>query len=385
MSSVKNTKPNQKSGILSALKINEQQLDYKYLIVIVMFILIIGLIYTNSKGYLVSRTLKKLSLIEKYNNIKSYDEDRTAKLKDLKISSAYNSVGRLRCIFGYQDISILKGLLRLGCRYIELNIFPATFKYGSDPVINSGFKNGSWKLMINGDILLEDCIKLIKENAFSQLTNTNGSPNYNDPLFIGLNLHTGHNLETLDKACEIIIENLADRLLPPQYSYQYDENFQDIEINKLMGKVVIFSSPGFEGSKLEEIINASWIDDSKLNIHDAFINYFSENKYIEGFEEEAVDLYDNLINDVLKKRKIIRISAETINSYGFNEEYLRQHNKNGLTIVVPNSEGNIFPVNYDPSIAWNMGCQFVAMNFQKLDSNIDKYVTEFHRQAIKSK
>lgn len=379
-----------------SITVADNQVDYKYIILLIVFVLLVGLIYTNTRGYLVRKTLRTLSIIENYNNIKSYDEDGTIMLKNMRISSAYNAVNRYRCLYDYQDTNILKGILRLGCRYIELNIFPKTFEYGSEPVINSGYKNGQWKLMINGNISLEDCIKVIRENAFTQLTNISGSPNHEDPLFIGLNLHTGHNLETLDKASEIIIEHLANRLLPPKYSYQYDENFQDIEINKLVGKVVLFSSPGFEGSKLEEIINASWIDDTQLGLRDTFINYFSDKSVkrvnrnnIEGFNDdstiaEATDLYDNLINDALKKRKIIRISAKTINSYGFNEEYLRQHNKNGLTIVVPNEEGDIFPVNYDASVPWTMGCQFVAMNFQAIDGNIDKYVTEFRRQAIKS-
>lgn len=392
--STSNTGP-KKTGNLAVLE-TENKVDYKYIIAIIIIILISGIIYTNSKNYLINKTLKKFAIVENYNQIKSYDEDESAKLKDLKISSAFNCVNRHRCILDYQDSRILKGLLRLGCRYIELNIFPRNFKYGSDPMIDSGFKNGQWKLMINSELTFKECIKVIKENAFNQLTNINGSPNYEDPLFIGLNLHTGHNTETLNKVAEILIEELADRLLPVQYSYQYDNNFHDIEFNKLRNKAVIFSSPGFEGSKLEELINASWVDDTQLNIRDTFINYFSSNNKDssnnkEGFEDEpvesneATDLYDSLVNDVLNKRRIIRIPAKTINSYGFNKEYLREHNKRGLTIVVPNVEGDIFPVNYDASVAWDLGCQFVAMNFQELDTHIDKYVMEFRRQAIKAK
>lgn len=386
-----------KSSILKGIKDGNINFDYKYIIAIIILVLIAGIIYTNSKPYLVKKTLRQFAIIEKYNQIKSYDEDESAKLKDLKISSAFNSLNRYRCILDYQDTGILRGLLRLGCRYVELNIFPKDFKYGSTPMINSGFKKGQWKLMINSDIKLSHCISIIKDNAFTQLTNISGAPNYEDPLFIGLNLHTGHNTETLDKVASILIENLADRLLSPQYSYQYDNEFHDIEFNKLRNKVVIFSSPGFEGSKLEEIINASWVDDTQLNMRDTFINYFSNsnsNSNTEGFEtnnennesvETSNDIYDTLVNDILNKRRILRISAKTINDYGFNKEYLREFNKKGLTIVVPNEEGDILPVNYDPSVAWDLGCQFVCMNFQYLDKNIDKYVMEFRRQAIKPK
>ena len=176
---------------------------YTYLIVVLVLGLILGLIYTNSRPYLVSKMNNKLYGIEKYLTVKSYDENMEEELKNFKIFSTTNPVNRYRLLGDYSSVSILKNILRLGVRYIELNVFAENFKYGSKPVVSNGYKTGQWKLMINS-VDFEDCMKVIKENAFTDLTNINGSPNPKDPLFLGLNLHTGYNTETLDIVADII-------------------------------------------------------------------------------------------------------------------------------------------------------------------------------------
>lgn len=340
----------------------------------------------NSKKYLVKKTLKGLQLIENYSKIKNYDDDESITLKELTIASTFNPVNRLRASFDYQSEEILKSILRCGARYIELNIFAKNFNYGSKPIISCGIKSGQWKLMFN-ELSFEKCIQIIKENAFNLLTDRNGSPNNEDPLFLGLNLYTGYNIETLDIVADIIIEYMADYLLEPQYSYQYEENFQDMKFSDLKGKLVILSSDGFEGSKLEEIINASWVDETNIDMNEAFINYYSDVKESFNNIENTSNLYDSLVNDTLNKKKILRISATTINKYGFNKEYLINHNKNGLTIVVPNVDGDIKPKSFNPQIAWDLGCQFVCMNYQNISSrandvNLDKYISHFRDQAF---
>lgn len=355
--------------------------EYRYIIILLVLILIFGLIYTNSRNYLVNQTIKKFNNIESYQNISDNKIDENTSLNKLKINSSYNCIGRYRCLFDYQDTKILSHILRLGCRYIELNIFPDTFKYGSTPVVTNGLKQGQWKLMLNG-VRFSQYLKVIKDNAFTKLSNLGGVPNPDDPLFLGLNLHTGYNIKTLDDVAEKIIRELGNYLLPAQYSYQYDDKFYDIKIGKLKKKLVIFASSGFEGSKLEEIVNASWVDDTKLNTFETFTNYLS-NPIYENFEATNKDIFDNLVENSIKKKHILRISAATINSYGFNTQFLTDYNKTGLTIVVPNIEGDIFPMNYDPTSAWNLGCQFVCMNYQLLNSNLDKYIMAFRSSSIK--
>ena len=57
-------------------------------------------------------------------------------------------------------------------------------------------------------------------------------------------------------------------------------------------------------------------------------------------------------------------------------------NLTGLSIVYPHNEGNILTSNFDPTNAWNLGCQFVLMNFQKMDTSMDKYINKFRNKAF---
>jgi hypothetical protein len=82
------------------------------------------------------------------------------------------------------------------------------------------------------------------------------------------------------------------------------------------------------------------------------------------------------------KPNIIRISASIFSNPGFDGTRLKNHNKTGITIVVPHVEGDYLTRNYDPAQAWDLGCQFVAMNYQEIDENMDTYITHFETKAI---
>ena len=80
--------------------------------------------------------------------------------------------------------------------------------------------------------------------------------------------------------------------------------------------------------------------------------------------------------------KIIRISSKLFNHPGFDGSKIKSHNKNGLTIVVPHTEGDYYTRNYDAQIARDLGCQFICMNFQKIDNHIGEYINMFTKNAI---
>ena len=54
----------------------------------------------------------------------------------------------------------------------------------------------------------------------------------------------------------------------------------------------------------------------------------------------------------------------------------------GTGLTSPGTSGNILTSNYDPTNAWNLGCQFVLMNFQKMDTPMDKYINKFRNKAF---
>ena len=115
-----------------------------------------------------------------------------------------------------------------------------------------------------------------------------------------------------------------------------------------MGKVLIFTSGGYENTSLEELINFSW---DKDNINK--ISYKSLSSNLE-------DLYNSIklnINDV------------------------RETNKNNLTLVVPNEDA-FFTNNYNTDKFFISKCQMIAMNYQYFDDNMKKYIQKFKTSSF---
>ena len=65
-----------------------------------------------------------------------------------------------------------------------------------------------------------------------------------------------------------------------------------------------------------------------------------------------------------------------------NKNELIEFNQKGLTIIVPHEEGDFFNTNYNPIVAFDLGCQFVAMEFQYIDINMDYYITKFKNASL---
>jgi hypothetical protein len=66
----------------------------------------------------------------------------------------------------------------------------------------------------------------------------------------------------------------------------------------------------------------------------------------------------------------------------FNANELIEFNKKGLTIVVPHEQGDFWNGNYDTNKAFDLGCQFIAMEFQYIDGYMDSYITRFKNTSL---
>lgn len=418
-----------------------------YIIILGLFIAFIALVllYFFSKTFNVGRVKEKMKLYNLYQKISDFEyrqsESGALALKDVQVASAYNAANMGSQMLSYTSEHILTQVLRSGARYIELNIFSSKFGQDGIPVIDGGFKRGEWKLMLNSTTF-EQAIITIAQNAFKPLESEGGAPNSGDPLFLALNLSTGHNIYCLDKVADILVDYLSDKLLEAKYAYQFNNNIQDIKMNELQGKVIIFASSGYEGSKLEELVNSTWVDETnagspslfsattegftsdELNtikkamdkksvnkkainkksvpltsIEKSSINNKLEDKSVklsevikrefgkdlkEKYQDIDIELptVDNSSDSHSTISNIIRISASIFSNPGFDGTRLKNHNKTGITIVVPHVEGDYLTRNYDPTQAWDLGCQFVAMNYQEIDENMDTYITHFETKAI---
>lgn len=303
-----------------------------FLIIFVLFIIS----YFLSKSFRLAKTKTVLNIYPKYQNITSFNYDKYDKLKfrDIQLASSHNStlIGYQK--FDYTSSEILLNLLKVGVRYFEFNIFNSKFGINAIPVVSNGYAKGEWKMTVNTSTFKE-CMKILSENAFKLNRGDNiGVNNPDDPLIIGLNLSTNNNIFTLDIVNDVIIDYFRTRLMNNKYGFQ-QQNIGDIPLKDMKGKLVILSSNGFEGSKLEEIINYSWDMDGLQRIH-----------------------YSDLNEDLI------------------------EYNKKNITIVVPNKEGDFYSENYNPVEAFEYGCQLVSMNYQNVDSGIDKYITKFKEKSV---
>ena len=58
-------------------------------------------------------------------------------------------------------------------------------------------------------------------------------------------------------------------------------------------------------------------------------------------------------------------------------------NKKHITIVVP--ENGIRALNFNPERAFDYGCQIVALHFQRLDTDMEEYISKFDEKSFQLK
>ena len=94
---------------------------------------------------------------------------------------------------------------------IELDIMNKDLQADTEPIVCSGIEKGNIITSLN-HLELNECLNTISLTAFSE----NFLQNFNDPLFLFLNLKTNDNYTTLDKIHDSIVEFLGKYLLPEQ-------------------------------------------------------------------------------------------------------------------------------------------------------------------------
>lgn len=328
--------------------------NYILLLAFTSALIIMIIIFFFSQSFRVDRAISKMLVYQGFQTISSLDYTALGKnrLGDFYIASSYNAAHCGYQMYDYTSNRIVLAVLQSGARYIELNVFNSEFGDKAFPVVSMGYKQGEWKMMLS-DTPLETIFDTIANNAFKISSGSEGVNNPDDPLFIGLNLNTNSNLNCLNLIAFLITKYFSKRLLGSEYSYQNNDSIADISLIKLAGNsnnggsVVIFTSDGFQGSGLEEIVNYTW---------------------------------DNVNNN--PKHSMQRLHYSTIMDPSYNSQQLIDYNRTGLTIIVPHLEGDFFNTNFNPTKAFELGCQFISMEFQYIDSNMDMYITRFKEKSF---
>ena len=228
-----------------------------------------------------------------------------------------------------------------GVRCVYLDVFNNTLNENAYPIVTAGLKEGEWKLGLNS-LNFEDVCETIATTVFS----SGYVNNYRDPFILCLNLNTNGNVKCLNKIKKIIYRTFKSNLLNNNYTFS-SINMAEVPIKELLGKVIVFTSGGYENSQLEELVNYSW-DKQELN-------------------KISYGALDPLVPD----SDAIKYSSDSLLDF----------NKNNMTMVVP-KEFSLTTSNYNTEYALDAGCQLVFINYIKADANYDSYITKFRNDSF---
>jgi hypothetical protein len=242
-------------------------------------------------------------------------------LCDYYMASSALSMYAGKSVYDYVYSDSIVKVIKAGVRLVDLHVYIVDKK----PVVGYGSKNN--QMLSYNTIPLEECCVAVANTAFAD--DTVGGKN---PFVLSLNIHTESSTSMTDCA-EILKTTLRKFMLSSEYSY----GRRDIAIEpvcNLMGKLVIISGTNTKRTAMDELVNMAWGTSSLRRVT----------------HTEAAQSYEP----------------------GGDIDY----NRRKITMVVPDEDATDLK-NRSPELAFTYGCQWVAMNYGSLDSNMDIYVGRF--------
>lgn len=306
----------------------------RWILLIVILLVVAGLTVGITYAVIPSETK---ALTTAGGNFKSYQQvtrlgplgcPSKYRLSDYYMASSSYSIFPGSKIFDYVSDQILPLVIKAGARLVELDVYA---DLSGKPVV--GLKNEKLGIdYASNSVSFESCCVSIANNAFNSVS----TPVSSDPFILSLSFHTDKT-DVINACAEILKTTCRSHMLDETYAFQR-KNIATEPICNLQSKLVIVSGGGMKGTLMEELVNMSW-DTSHLRR----LSY-----------SQASQPHD---------------SNELIN-----------FNRNGITMVVPDIEGDL--KNYNPQILFTYGCQWVMMNYGSIDSMMELYISEFQENSL---
>lgn len=347
---------------------NSEGLTILTLIIIVTILLCVffWIFYTLDKQY--RNCTKMETYLKKYSDYKSHDYIKTDPnfkiestdssykhhIRNYYIKTAYNAC----CGGGYKNnfvnLCSLKTFIQMGAKCLHLQIFNVN---GEPVVAASTSKNNTIKETYN---------HLGLDSVFGNIVNENNKlGSIPDPLFLFLDVKSNlidtyiklydkimYNFDGKNKLCEktnAFNKDLSEDFLKLEM-YEFKEN------NDYKGKIFLIIKPADN--------NISYIQKTYLRTVVDFIPDYSPE---DPTMEPPLKLY--YYSDIVAK--------------GSHNAILIDGTKQSLVIVLPDIDSRAH--NYDPTICFDNGCQFIAMKFQfPNDTNLINYCKAFKNKQNKN-
>ena len=217
----------------------------------------------------------------------------------------------------------------MGARFIELDLYMGQ---KNQIVIANGLSDGKWIFTLNS-LSFKDFMKSFSENLFDP--NTYENPN--DPILLFLNVNIPK--PNIEELYNIIKNSIGENLASKKYNLAGGQNILETPLKELMNKVILMTSGKIGDTKLMELVH--------LRLGDRVRRM----TYKEVFNSNQMDMIN--------------------------------FNKKHLTIVVP--ENGIRALNYNPEMAFDYGCQIVALHFQNIDDKMAEYISKFDEKSFQIK
>lgn len=403
-------------GIGSYIKENiideYSQLIFVGLVVLLILFIVILYKYTFSKFN--TDTLSKINYstklkLEPLPPCSKLPKELQYRLCDYYIASSFNTPNLANQQLDYVSADMIAKALTGGARFIQLPICAYSVDQETYPVIAQA-QRGKQHITSLNTVSTREALSVIRDFAFKYIDNSANSEfksNFNTdaitvesyskinyPLIIQLKLHTQN-----DYVLNILHQDIKDILgkyLIDSASYtNYPIHLE--KLCMLLNKIIIISTPGYETSKLVNIIVPMAKLFQTLNSNTLAAKELTpetEDQYFKGLsmikQRESYQFANNLpviINGLLESSpgsqdKTLSAALEkNISDNPDLTDKLSIFNMVGMTLVEPVDESVTNSANYNPILPFTYGCQFVAMNYQTSDKYMDLYLKIFQKSS----
>jgi hypothetical protein len=307
------------------------------IIMITMIIIIIAFIYYFYYSRLRSKECNTMNSLygELNGKIKSIDDSPQFNytFKDYYIKTAYNCCSGGNYKNDYVDTCILKDLLKQGVRGLDFEIF----SINDQPVVATSTSDSYYVKETFNFVNFVDVMNIIRDYAFS----TSTAPNSRDPIVIHLRIKSMN--QQMYKNFAVLLKSYDNILLGKEYdSEYYGKNFGNVELKKLLGKVIIIVDRG----------NTAFLECPEFY---KFINMTSNSVFM-----RALHYYDIAYSPDLNE--------------------LIEFNKQNMTIGMADKASN--PPNPSAVVMRETGCQLLGMRYPLIDVNIEENDIFFDEQGF---
>ena len=403
-------------GIGSYIKENiiDEYSQLIFVSLVVLLILFIFILYKYTFSKFNTDTLAKINYstklkLEPLPPCSKLPKELQYRLCDYYIASSFNTPNLANQQLDYVSADMIAKALTGGARFIQLPICAYSVDQETYPVIAQA-QRGKQHITSLNTVSTREALSVIRDFAFKYIDNKANSEfksNFNTdaitvesyskinyPLIIQLKLHTQN-----DYVLNILhrdIKDILGKYLVDSKSYtNYPIHLE--KLCMLLNKIIIISTPGYETSKLVNIIVPmaklfQTLDSNTLAAKE--LTPETADQYFKGLsmikQRESYQFANNLpviINGLLESSpgsqdKTLSAALEkNISDNPDLTDKLSIFNMVGMTLVEPVDESVTDSANYNPILPFTYGCQFVAMNYQTPDKYMELYLKIFQKSS----